>query len=59
MKLNAEFSQRVAVHFDQTPWVPSPARGVQRKMLDRIGDEVARHNHRAVRSGQRLCAPYP
>jgi len=42
MKLNADFSQRVAVHFDETEWVPSPAAGVHRKMLDRIGDEVAR-----------------
>ena len=38
MKLNADFGQRVAVHFDDVPWVASP---VERKMLDRIGDEVA------------------
>lgn len=42
MKLNADFSKRVAVHFDDVPWVPSPASGVERKMLDRIGGEVAR-----------------
>lgn len=42
MKVNADFRQRVAVRFDQTPWVPSPQPGVERKMLDRIGDEVAR-----------------
>lgn len=42
MRLNADFSQRVAVHFDDIPWVASPATGVERKMLDRIGDEVAR-----------------
>lgn len=42
MRVNADFSQRVAVHFDQTEWVASPAAGVERKMLDRIGAEVAR-----------------
>ncbi|KIC42435.1 cupin [Ruegeria sp. ANG-R] len=42
MRINADFSQRVAVHFDKTDWVASPAAGVERKMLDRIGEEVAR-----------------
>ncbi|WP_187429730.1 hypothetical protein ROLI_010220 [Roseobacter fucihabitans] len=42
MKLNADFSKRVLVRFDDTAWVPSPMPGVDRKMLDRIGAEVAR-----------------
>ena len=42
MELNADFSQRVAVHAAQLPWIPSPMAGVDRRMLDRIGDEVAR-----------------
>ncbi|UWQ92806.1 cupin domain-containing protein [Rhodobacteraceae bacterium M382] len=42
MRINADFAERVAVHFDDTPWVASPAPGVERKMLDRIGEEVAR-----------------
>ncbi|MFW8634217.1 cupin domain-containing protein [Cribrihabitans pelagius] len=42
MRINADFSKRAAVHFNDTPWVPSPAPGVERKMLDRIGGEVAR-----------------
>lgn len=42
MRINADFDERVAVHFDDTPWVASPAVGVERKMLDRIGAEVAR-----------------
>jgi quercetin dioxygenase-like cupin family protein len=42
MELNADFSQRVAVHAAQLPWIPSPMAGVHRRMLDRIGDEVAR-----------------
>ena len=42
MEINADFSQRVIMHFAETPWVASPAHGVERKMLDRIGGEVAR-----------------
>jgi hypothetical protein len=42
MRINADFERRVSVHFDDTPWVPSPMPGVERKMLDRIGEEVAR-----------------
>ncbi|UWQ34900.1 cupin domain-containing protein [Leisingera sp. M527] len=42
MRINADFTKRAAVHFDETPWVASPAPGVERKMLDRIGEEVAR-----------------
>lgn len=42
MQLNADFSKRVSVHAADLPWVPSPTRGVDRRMLDRIGDEVAR-----------------
>lgn len=42
MEINADFSRRVAVHAARLPWVPSPIAGVDRRMLDRIGDEVAR-----------------
>jgi anti-sigma factor ChrR (cupin superfamily) len=42
MELNADFSQRVAVHAAKLPWVASPIPGVDRRMLDRVGDEVAR-----------------
>src|SRR5215204_5787315 len=42
MELNADFSQRVVVHAARLPWVSSPMAGVERRMLDRIGDEVAR-----------------
>ena len=42
MELNADFSQRVAVHAARLAWVPSPMAGVERRMLDRIGEEVAR-----------------
>jgi ChrR Cupin-like domain len=42
MELNADFSKRVVMHGATMPWQPSPMPGVERKMLDRIGDEVAR-----------------
>ena len=42
MELNADFSKRAAVHAARLDWTPSPIRGVDRRMLDRIGDEVAR-----------------
>jgi quercetin dioxygenase-like cupin family protein len=42
MDLNANFNQRVSVHAAKIPWKPSPMQGVERRMLDRLGDEVAR-----------------
>jgi anti-sigma factor ChrR (cupin superfamily) len=42
MEINADFSRRVAVHAARLPWAASPMAGVERRMLDRIGDEVAR-----------------
>jgi anti-sigma factor ChrR (cupin superfamily) len=40
--LNADFAQRVIVHAARLGWTPSPIAGVERRMLDRIGGEVAR-----------------
>src|SRR5438552_6898665 len=42
MELHSDFSRRVPVHAARLPWVASPMAGVERRMLDRIGDEVAR-----------------
>ncbi|HMQ93475.1 MAG TPA: cupin domain-containing protein [Amaricoccus sp.] len=42
MKLNADFTRRAVVHSAVQDFVPSPMPGVERLMLDRIGDEVAR-----------------
>lgn len=42
MQLHADFSKRAAVHAASLDWVPSPIAGVDRRMLDRIGGEVAR-----------------
>ncbi|POR50844.1 cupin domain-containing protein [Bosea psychrotolerans] len=41
-QINADFSARAVSHAGETPWVPAPAPGVERRMLDRVGDEVAR-----------------
>jgi anti-sigma factor ChrR (cupin superfamily) len=42
MKLHADLSQRVVVSSDNLPWIDSPMPGVQRRMLERDGEEVAR-----------------
>ena len=42
MELNADFLRRAVVHAARLPWVASRMAGVERRMLDRIGDEVAR-----------------
>lgn len=42
MHLNADFTCRIALHTTAQDWVTSPMPGVERRMLDRIGDEVAR-----------------
>jgi anti-sigma factor ChrR (cupin superfamily) len=42
MRINADFSQRVVIRPQDYVWVRSPAMGVDRMMLDRIGEEVAR-----------------
>jgi len=42
MKINADFSSPALKQFNEGDWQPSPSGGVDRIMLDRIGDEVAR-----------------
>lgn len=42
MKLNANLSLRVVVDSNQLDWLDSPATGIQRKLLERDGAEVAR-----------------
>ncbi len=42
MARNADFTARVVIDTPTAPWIASPEPGVERKQLDRIGDEVAR-----------------
>src|SRR4029453_12170194 len=42
MRINADFTKRASVHAGESDWVRSPMPGVERRMLDRVGDEVAR-----------------
>ncbi len=42
MRVNADFNERILVRFKENEWIASPMPGVDRKMLDRIGEEVAR-----------------
>ena len=40
--MNADFAERAVVHAASLEWSPSPTVGVDRRMLDRVGGEVAR-----------------
>lgn len=40
--VNADFSKRVVIATDELPWIASPQAGVERRLLDRVGGEVAR-----------------
>jgi anti-sigma factor ChrR (cupin superfamily) len=42
MRINADFSKQAVVDRSTADWISSPEFGVDRIMLDRIGDEVAR-----------------
>ena len=41
-RINADFSERLVIPTGDLPWIPSPQPGIERRMLDRIGGEVAR-----------------
>lgn len=42
MRINADFDQQVVIRPGDVPWTPSPVPGVERRMLDRVGEEIAR-----------------
>ncbi|WP_020175014.1 cupin domain-containing protein [Methyloferula stellata] len=42
MQVRADFSRKEVVRPGEAEWVASPQKGVDRLMLDRIGDEIAR-----------------
>ena len=42
MKLHTDFNLKVTVNTETVPWIASPVNGIDRKMLERDGDEVAR-----------------
>jgi anti-sigma factor ChrR (cupin superfamily) len=42
MDLHADLNQPVVLYTGALPWTPSPMAGVERRMLDRRGDEIAR-----------------
>ena len=42
MNLHADYSERIVLNHHALIWQMSPELGVERKMLDRIGDEVAK-----------------
>ncbi|MDH6249345.1 anti-sigma factor ChrR (cupin superfamily) [Polynucleobacter sphagniphilus] len=42
MNINADYSQKVVVNHHELPWIPSPELGIERRMLERCGGEVAK-----------------
>ena len=58
-RVNADFSRRVVIVTDQLPWIPSPQAGVERRMLDRIGGEVARATSVVARNFSSLTGYSP
>ena len=42
MNINADYNQRVVLNHHDLPWIASPQSGVERRMLERQGDEVAK-----------------
>lgn len=42
MNIHSNFNDRIVLQTDQLPWQTSPALDVTRKLLDRVGEEVAR-----------------
>ena len=42
MQINTDLTQKLAIVSGELPWLASPLKGVERRMLERNGDEVAR-----------------
>lgn len=42
MRIHADLSQRVVLQHHDLPWTTTPVQGIERRMLDREGGEVAR-----------------
>ena len=42
MKVHTDVNLRATANTGDMPWAPSPVYGIDRKMLERDGDEIAR-----------------
>src|SRR5258708_31551528 len=42
MRINGDFTKRASVHAGKLAWVRAPMSGLERRMLGRVGEEVAR-----------------
>ncbi len=42
MEIHSDLSQRAVLDTNALAWTPSPMAGVERRLLDRCGEEVAR-----------------
>lgn len=57
-RIRADFDRRVVVLAGEEPWVVSPSANVERKMLDRIGDEEVAHATSVVRIARGAAVPH-
>ena len=42
MNINIDYSKRVVINHHDLPWIQSPESGVERRILERMGNEVAK-----------------
>lgn len=42
MNINSDYSKRIVLNHHELPWIDSPEVGVKRRLLDRVGDEIAK-----------------
>ena len=42
MNINADYSKKIVINHHDLPWIQSPESGVERRMLERLGGEVAK-----------------
>ena len=42
MNIHSDYSKRVVINHHDLSWVQSPESGIERRMLDRLGDELAK-----------------
>jgi len=42
MNINADYSKKIVINHYDLPWIQSPESGVERRMLERLGGEVAK-----------------
>ncbi len=42
MNINTDYNKRVTINHNDLPWIQSPQTGIERRMLERLGGEIAK-----------------